>query len=235
MNTLERSLTVLVIATLIACGRSPDSQATAAGTGEGNNSPRLLASADGDSCMKISPRPISANYANPAEAPPDPPVAPGRWDSVVTVTTPQFAIDVPAVAAARMDSASSGWSFSPLPICGIRCNLGVRVFADGANKGVEAFVAALLREEARIDSLNADPNTAVREFNHWRGPAEKTATFDTIGLLLDGDCGDCSTVSLFVGRPGQIAEVSYGIDQVPDAARRECQLRRAATSFRWRP
>lgn len=95
-------------------------------------------------------------------------------------------------------------------------------------------VRPLLISSVAILSINKDPKTEAREFNNYDGPPRPFTTPHGNGVYLDVDCGDCVTGSIFFGHRGQIADINYTFDYIPDGVRRACQLTRVAKTFRWK-
>jgi hypothetical protein len=104
---------------------------------------------------------------------------------------------------------------------------------DSIGDGVYGRIRRILREEARIDSINKDPKTTLHEFNNYHPPALRVKGSGDSAVFIDGDCGDCLTESYFLGVPGRLVEIAVVVDERA-AKGRICALRRAVLSFRWK-
>jgi hypothetical protein len=82
----------------------------------------------------------------------------------------------------------------------------------------------LAKKHPRIERWSSTTTTGQRALHNPHGN----------GVYLDVDCGDCVTGSIFFGHRGQIAEINYTFDYIPDGVRRACQLTRVAKTFRWK-
>lgn len=124
---------------------------------------------------------------------------------------------------------------SRFPNCGDYCWISVRLAADSARGGADAHVARILRAEAIVDSINRDPRTILFQFHDYHGPPLPVGMNSNRGIWLAGDCGDCTSASLFVAGERAIAEIEYSIDsRQPYSPRLACRLGYVAQTFRWR-
>jgi hypothetical protein len=175
-----------------------------------------------DSCNALPS--THSHHADPSTEPPDDPPTPGRWDSVHTITTAEFSIDVPVVARSGRVRDAEVLAFGVFPQCPQgTCRLGVRIFADTVGKGADGYVAGLMRiEAARTNGIN-----------EYVGPPDPFVTPHGPGIHVEGGCGDCGKEVYFFSRPGMLAEVSIQTEYQRDGVRRTCQLARVAKTFRW--
>jgi hypothetical protein len=152
-----------------------------------------------------------------------------------TVETRYFTVSIPATARAiPRDSAEiTSIQVDSFPGCA-QCSLGGHIWPDTVGDGADGHIRRILREEARIDSLNNDPKTGVHEFNNYNPPARRVTGAGDSAIFIRGDCGDCLTESYFFGMPGRIAELNVTIDTGVGERGNACGLRRSALSFRWR-
>ena len=145
----------------------------------------------------------------------------------------KFSIFIPDDARVRvLDSASNRLTLG-LPGCP-DCEFEVRVQAD-SGAGIEQRVASVVARQRTIDSINKDPRTEVHEFDEIDIAPREFVSAAGRGVRLDNSCGDCASVSLLWGRPGYIADVSFGGgDNVPDLAQHLCEMTALGKTFTWR-
>ena len=141
-----------------------------------------------------------------------------------------FSIRVPVGARIISADSASGRLELSWPGCE-NCNFAVTVKPD-SGIDVGARIARLVAEQRRIDSVNKVPD-AVSEFDEINEPPRPFTTPSANGYLIDHSCGDCAAMTVLFGRPGWIAEISYGGDAVPGLAAHLCEMTESVKTFAW--
>lgn len=153
--------------------------------------------------------------------------APGSSVTVHSART--FSLIVPkGVTTVGRDSVLDGAELT-WPQCGEQCWFRVAVQPD-SGIGLEARIAKMVAEQARIDSINKDPRTTVHEFDAIGGPPRAFTTASGRGYIVDISCGDCGGYDLLFERPGQIATVAIG----SSGPWPQCEMMVVAKTFTWR-
>ena len=119
--------------------------------------------------------------------------------------------------------------------CRYQCGISVHLFAGKVGTHLDSYIAAMMRRERLVDSVNNDPRSTARELHDYHGPPLAFHIPAGRGVALDGDCGDCAAASIFLERGPVIAELRLTADDREKGAPRIlCQLATIARTFRWR-
>src|SRR5512143_2293731 len=128
----------------------------------------------------------------------------GSWSDTRLVHGPGFTLLVPTVAVAELHARDSVFWITDLPACRYFCAIEIEVRPNPSRAPLGTFVARV----RATDSATNDPDVTA----YQPGPASVVQLADQQGLLVQGNCGDCTGASIFVSRGSEVARIAYSID-----------------------
>ncbi len=186
--------------------------------------PSLVAAIDSislDSCATLDRQSHpQARVLAPGETIPAP--LPGSWSEVKRLSAGPYSLVVPrTTTVARPDSTVV--AIFDFPGCRFFCALNVGLVDDSLDRSLDAYVAS-----QRVADSAADPG-AVADIGP---PPTPIHLGQQRGLIMDGDCGDCTERDIIVRRGRRVAHIGLSIDDrdgyQPGIM---CRMTRVATTF----